>query len=162
MKWDFNDTDGSGKKYPTFEKGKRYDLVVVSSEDKESKEKRTPYLHLKFETNNLEPAHDKKLWNTPAAAWRAKEWMRAFGFKGDGDEDVPAEKLVGARFSAECDMVPGYDETDSKRYVEWINPLPHKIGDPTGSAQAERAPAKSAPAAKPEPAVNNDIEEVPF
>lgn len=154
MKWNYNENgEGGGKRFPTFVKGKRYNLVVSGAEDRRSKEKLTPYLHIIIETEALEPAHDKKLWNTPAAAYRAVEWMKAFGFRGDGEEDVPAENLKGIRFSAEASFVKGGDDKD---YLEWINPLPIKVGEPQAHPAAAMAPASTKPEAKEDP------EDVPF
>jgi pyruvate/2-oxoglutarate dehydrogenase complex dihydrolipoamide acyltransferase (E2) component len=155
MKWNFDDSDGR-----KFKKGVRYNLVVSHAEEGESANKGTPFLKIHLETEALEKAYDKTLWNTEKAAYRAKEWARALGFVDQGDVDMDADSLKGIRITAECSYYKGDDD---REYIEWINPLPVKIGDPAPAAQAPAAAPAPAPAQAAQPPANNTpVEEVPF
>ena len=151
MKWNLNNEGGNA----SFEKGKRYELVVSSANEGESKNKGTPFIKFHFETPDMAKAYDKTLYNTEAAAYRMIEWARALGLPSDGDVEIEPDNLAGIHLTARCDYRKA---DDGKEYLEWVEPQPIVRGAPV------KAAAKVAPkaAAKVEPPPAGNIEEVPF
>lgn len=158
MKWNMNNEQRESGNY---EVGKRYVLVVAAAEDKFSKDKGTPLLHLKFENEQLEDAYDKKLYNTEKAAYRMIEWAKALGFPCEGDIELDPANMVGIRFTAECGRTKPNNE--GKTYTEWIKPMPIIVGGHKAKAApaAQKHPAAAMAPVNP-PREESDDQTVPF
>ena len=157
MRWNFDEDDGGGGK--PFKKGERYTLMVDHGEVITA-HSGNEGLKLHFKTEDGTKAYDKVLWNTPKAAYRAKEWMAAMGMPDEGEIDVPVEDLGGVRLTAECD----YRKADNgKEYVEWINPEYAGVARNPDARPAAAAPAPASSTPAPQ-ALSGGIadEEVPF
>jgi hypothetical protein len=153
MKWNLNN-EGGGGSGAKFEAGKRYVLIVADAKEGMSKEKQTEYLKISFETEGLEKAYDKTLWNTEKAAYRMIEWARAMKFPCEGVVELDPTKMRGIKLSAECSFTkPDPNDPQKRTYVEWINPEPVTIGG---------APASAPAAAKPAPAASKVNDDIPF
>lgn len=178
MTWEWNEQRD-------FEKGKRYLLKVAAAERKLGRTNGTEMLVLKFEDEEGMSAGDKTFYNTPKAAYRIKDWLKAFGY--DITEcrcGFDTQDLVGMEVYAESSRRKSTDPAEpDKEYLEWIKPesaLPttaaqtvpaQKTDEAKAEAQQQGAeqikntlaaatPARKKPEAVPE--IVNPEEEIPF
>lgn len=169
---------------PEFEKGKRYLLKVSAAERKVGRTNGTEMLVLKFEDEEGQSAGDKTFFNTPKAAWRIKDWLKAFGYDtAECKCGFNTEDLVGMEVYAESSRRKSTDPAEpDKEYLEWIKPqsalpttaaqtVPAQKTDEAkaeaqkqGAEQMKKVLAAATPARKKAEAVpeTNPEEEIPF
>ena len=175
MQWEWTETRD-------FEKGKKYLLKVSAAERKVGRTNGTEMLVLKFEDEEGMSAGDKTFFNTPKAAYRIKDWLKAFGYDtAECKCGFNTEDLVGMEVYAESSRRKSTDPAEpDKEYIDWIKPesvLPEqptqeqpKADEAKAEAQKQGAeqikntlatatPARKKPEAVPEP---NPEEEIPF
>lgn len=170
MQWEWTETRD-------FEKGKKYLLKVSAAERKVGRTNGTEMLVLKFEDEEGMSAGDKTFFNTPKAAYRIKDWLKAFGYDtAECKCGFNTEDLVGMEVYAESSRRKSTDPAEpDKEYIDWIKPESVLPAQPTqeqpkaeaqkqGAEQMKKVLATATPARKkteavPEP---NPEEEIPF
>ena len=170
MQWEWTETRD-------FEKGKKYLLKVSAAERKVGRTNGTEMLVLKFEDEEGMSAGDKTFFNTPKAAYRIKDWLKAFGYDtAECKCGFNTEDLVGMEVYAESSRRKSTDPAKpDKEYLEWIKPesvLPAQPTQEQPKAEAQKqgaeqikntlaaaTPARKKPEAVPE---TNPEEEIPF
>ncbi len=145
--------------------GKRYEFVIVAAKDGESKSG-TPFLELE-----LDPQFNHRIYLSPKALSRAREWFEAMGLPSAGVVQYDADRLPGIRFSASVfkEEFEGNDGT-TKWSLKLQNPQRVVIGADTPSEpapmrsenQRDMKPLSPKPLPKEEPATVNEMDDVPF
>lgn len=156
----------------TFEKGKRYPLVVSGAREGTGKTNATPFLEIKFQTETGEDAHSVTLYNTPKAMFRAVPWFKALQLDTKGNVSVYPDRLPGIRLSAVAGKETYTDANgDSHEKTTWTNPEPFIVGEaapvtpapskPAAETAQGDVPAAATPVSQPAPAPET-YDDVPF